>query len=275
MRDTGEDRISWLGQVKIYLGKNKRIYKTEKQSKNIISAVIIMLIISMVTGSSMFDTYSDTKSGSFAIISACIWIGIFNGIRCVCRERDVIKREHRTGLRLSSYILARAIFEAKVCAIEGLIVTLSVLIRNFTHLPDSGVALPLPFSMYVTFFLAIYSSDMLAVLVSSIVKDENSAMTVMPFVLIVQLVMSGVVFRLNGIISLISNLTVSRWANNALISIAASKNSVLWEYMFSGESGIEAQASYIVSCWMLMAVFSLIYIFLAILSLRSIDKDQR
>ena len=44
-----------------------------------------------------------TLMGAFAIACVCIWTGSFNSIQVICRERDVIKREHRAGMHISSY----------------------------------------------------------------------------------------------------------------------------------------------------------------------------
>lgn len=118
-----ERRISGQGQIAVYLGKCFRLFRNEKQWKNFLSSFIIIVIISMVTGPDMFNTYDATNKGAFAVISACIWSGLFNSIQSICRERAIIKREYRTGLRISSYILAHVIYEMFLCAGESLIVT--------------------------------------------------------------------------------------------------------------------------------------------------------
>ena len=166
-----EKRISGKGQIKVYTGKCFRMFVYEKQWKNLLSALIIILIISLVTGSDMFVTYKDTRTGAFAIVSACIWCGLFNSIRSICRERDIIKREHRTGLRISSYVFAHVIYEMCLSGAEALIVLLVILIRNATHLPPEGVLFPMPIDLYLTIFLIVFSSDMLAILVSCLVKE--------------------------------------------------------------------------------------------------------
>ena len=61
-----------LNQTKIYVGKCFRMFVTKKQYKNLISAAMIILLISIVTGNEMFTSYKDTKNGCFAIISACV-----------------------------------------------------------------------------------------------------------------------------------------------------------------------------------------------------------
>lgn len=62
-------------------------------------------------------------------------------------------------------------------------------------------------------------------------------MTVMPFVLIVQLVMSGAVFELSGVTELISKFTISRWGLDAIGSIACTTFAVSSGAMFAGAGG--------------------------------------
>ena len=270
-----ENRISAAGQVRIYTGKCFRLFWSEKQWKKLISTLIIMCIISLVTGDKMFKEYPATKNGAFAVICACIWVGLFNSIQSICRERAILKREHRTGLRISSYVMAHFLYELALCAAEAVIVLAVVFIRNSGHLPKSGVIGPRILDMYISFLLIIFASDLIAMLVSCIVKNENEAMTVMPFVLIVQLVMSGTVFELSGITELISKFTISRWGLDAIGSIACTTYSVSMGAMFSGSDGWDRDASNLLKCWGLLLAFIAAYTLLSMLALRSVDKDKR
>lgn len=123
--------------------------------EKLISTLIIMGIISLVTGDKMFKEYPATKNGAFAVICACIWVGLFNSIQSICRERAIIKREHRTGLRLPSYVMAHVLYELALCAIEAAIVLTIVFLRNADHLPDSGIIGPRVVDMYISFLLII------------------------------------------------------------------------------------------------------------------------
>lgn len=270
-----EKRISAAGQVRIYAGKCFRLFWSEKQWKKLISALIIMGIISLVTGDEMFKEFPATKNGAFAVICACIWVGLFNSIQSVCRERAILKREHRTGLRISSYVMAHFLYELALCAVEAVIVIAVIYIRNSGHLPRSGIIGPRVVDMYVSFLLIIFSSDLIAMLVSCVVKNENEAMTVMPFVLIVQLVMSGAVFSLSGVTELISKFTISRWGLDAIGSISCTTFAVSTGASFAGESGWNSDASNLLKCWLLLLVFIAAYTLLSMLALRSVDKDKR
>ena len=274
LADLAERRISGQGQIAVYLGKCFRLFRNEKQWKNFLSSFIIIVIISMVTGPDMFNTYDATNKGAFAVISACIWSGLFNSIQSICRERAIIKREYRTGLRISSYILAHVIYEMFLCAGESMIVLIVVLVRNHSHLPPSGLVLPMFIELYLTIFLTTFCADMIAMLVSCIVRNEMSAMMIMPFILVVQLVMAGVVFDLTGITELISYLTASRWGVQAIISIARTNSSVDLQAEWLANAGTGG-AGVLMKDWLLLLVFCLIYIVLAIIMLGFVDKDER
>ena len=144
------NRIGRSEQIRIYVGKCWRLFLNEKQWKNLISTLIITVLISLVTSEDTFVDGVQTKNSCFAIICACIWVGIFNSIQSVCRERPIIKREHRTGLRISSYIGAHVIFEGALCAVEALIILVVVMLKNSSHLPDHGLLFPLAIDLFVT-----------------------------------------------------------------------------------------------------------------------------
>jgi len=60
-------------------------------------------------------------------------------------------------------------------------------------------------------FLSI-SSTFLGLLLSSIVKNTERAMTILPLILLPQIMLAGIIARVNnGFVELISYLTISRW----------------------------------------------------------------
>lgn len=267
------NRASRLKQTRIYIGKCFRVFFHEHGWKIFISAAVITLIICSVTSSDMFLEYRATRNGAFALVCACIWIGIFNSIQSVCKERDIIKREHRSGLHISSYIAAHMVFEMALCAVESVIVTAIISVANFDRLPASGVLMPVYLELLLTFFIIIYSSDALGLMVSSIVKTPNTAMTVMPFVLILQLVMSGMIFELSGITEQIAKLTIAKWSLNA-ICITADVNS-LPNFELVLMSDYEYTVEHIVQMWLILVGFTLAYAVISVISLEFIDKDKR
>lgn len=74
--------------------------------------------------------------------------------------------------------------------------------------------------MLFTVWLTVIASVAMGFIISSVVQSGDKAMAAAPFVLIVQLLFSGILFTLKGAGKIISYCTVSRWSVEALGSIA-------------------------------------------------------
>jgi len=72
----------------------------------------------------------------------------------------------------------------------------------------------------ITMFLITYAADMLGLMISCIVHTPMTAMTVMPFVLIVQLVFANFVIPLNEVGKQLSNVTISKWGIQAICAVS-------------------------------------------------------
>ena len=278
--DIKHNRISWFGQIRVYIGKCFRLFVNEKKWKNFITSAVLMFIILIVTGDQMFKAYKETKNGVFTIICGCVWIGLFNSIQSICRERAIIKREYRTGLKLSSYITAHAVYEAFLCAVETLIVVVMMYIWYGKEITGERLVTVPPIDFYITFFLVVFGSDAIAVFVSSLVRKENTAMTIMPFVLIVQLVMSGAIFPLKKATDVISYGTFSRWGIIGAMRISNMNESLQAEYQHAFDAGIEKMnmdpdAGKLLATWGIMALITLIFLVGSSLILRLVDRDKR
>ena len=252
-------------QMKIYFRRNLRGFFNDKGWKLLISVVLITLLICSVTGEEMFRDYDQTRSGAFALVCACIWIGIFNSIRVICREREILKREHRTGLHMSSYVAARWLFEACLCAVEALPVTVLVWIVNRGHFIEQGILLPPTLELFISFFLITFSADALALVISAVVKDENTAMTVMPFALIIQLIMSATTE--SGETD-VSTLTISRWGLNAICTSADVNHMTYFAY----SKEMEATVGNLLHQWGILLLFAVVYAILTIIALEFVDS---
>lgn len=269
-----EKRNGIFTQTKISLRQLFAGFVNDKGWKSFISVIIIAVLIVIVLGQDTFKNYMDTKNGAFALVCACIWIGLFSSIRSICRERDIVKHEHRSGLSMISYILSHCIYECVLCIIDALIITVIVVISTSSHFIDNGVVMPPAIELYITFFLITFSADVLGLLISSIVHTENMAMTVMPFILIIQLVMSGACFKLQGIADTISYATISRWGLAAICSSSQVNN--MPEALIDRSLALTEFNANIVNLstlWLTLIIFTIIYAVLAVIILElTIDK---
>lgn len=259
---------SLFRQVGVCLTRCMRSFKNENGWKQIISIGVITILVATVTGDDIFVDFKATRNGCFALACACIWTGIFNSIRSVCRERDIIRREHRTGLRMSAYVTAHMIYEGLLSMSEALVATILTWVVNRSHFMRGDVIFPAGIEMLIEFFLIIYASDVMAMMISSIVTTENTAMTVMPFALIIQMIFSGTVFELEGLVEKFSQLTISRWGMNALsASSDVNRMSSLRYY-----KELESTPGNLGKTWLILLAFAVVYGVLSWAALQNVDR---
>lgn len=215
MTETRQHKLHYRGrgsQILIYLGKLLRGFIYQNDWKVMPLAALIAGLVSMVVKRDFFLTMEGTIKGAFALTCVSIWNGCFNSIQVVCRERDIIKREHRSGLHISAYIAAHMVYQAGLCLLQT-IITLYVCKTTGMQFPD-GKSLFTPWLLVdigITVFLITYASDMLSLWVSCITRSTTTAMTVMPFILIFQLVFSGGIFTLPDWAVKISAVSISNY----------------------------------------------------------------
>lgn len=314
MNENTQRHTGRLSQTGIYLGKMFRMFVYQNDWKVLPMSAVIAGLVAFVLGSGLFVTQEGTLMGSFALSCICIWNGFFNSIQNVCRERAIIKREHRSGLHISSYVAAHMIYQAFLCMCQT-VITIGVCIYSKVRFPSVAYITPIAIlDIGITIFLTTYCADMLSLVISSWVRTTTAAMTVMPFLLIFQLVFSGGIFPLSGFAEKLTNLTIAKWGLTALCA-QGNYNSLpmitLWnaiykmrnfEYegmkpiqeimVYVEENGLREEfllkcaennqnamfissSSNILNCWGFLILFTVIFAAIAVIGLEFIDKDKR
>ena len=205
-----------IAQTFIYVGKLFRMFIFRNDWKVLPMAAIIAALVSYVISGTVFKTMEGTLQGTFALSCICIWNGFFNSIQVICRERPIIKREHRSGLHMSSYIAAHMIYQVFLCLCQTIIVIAVLKVTNVAVPTVSYVTGSATIDFGITLFLSTYAADMLALFVSALVRNTTMAMTIMPFLMIFQLIFSGGFFSLQGEALVLTNFTISKWSLSAL-----------------------------------------------------------
>ena len=207
-----------IGQIGIYFARQLVMFVYQSDWKVLPMAALIAGLVGMVIRNRLFLNMEGTLMGSFAMVCVCIWNGCFNSIQVICRERDVIKREHRSGMHISSYIVSHMMYQALLCLMQTA-VTLYVTKAVGVKYPAEGLFTPwMILDFGISMFLIAYASDMLSLWVSCLSRSTTTAMTIMPFVLIFQLVFSGGMLSLPAWTEPLTHFTIS---NPGLKVIAA------------------------------------------------------
>ncbi len=207
-----------MSQVRIYLGKQLRFFVNQSDWKVLPMAAIIAGLVGMVIRRRFYVSMEGDLVSAFALTCVAIWNGCFNSIQSVCRERAIVKREHRSGMHITAYVAAHMIYQFILCAAQTAL-TMFVLRQLSVPIPRLGGGTITPWAICdlgITMFLITYAADMMSLFLSSISRTTTGAMTLMPFILIFQLVFSGGVIPLPAWSRPLSNFTISNYGIRAI-----------------------------------------------------------
>ena len=213
-----------IEQVGICFVRLLRMFVYQNDWKLLPMSVIIAGLVSLVVRNDFFVTMEGTLKGALALSCVAIWNGCFNSVQVICREREIIKREHRSGMHISSYIVSHMMYQALLCLVQSGL-TIYICIVMGIKFPAKGILTPLMiFDVGITVFLISYSSDMIALWISTLVHNTTTAMSIMPFLLITQLVFSGGIFTLPAWSDGISKLMISNYGVKCIAAQADYNN---------------------------------------------------
>ncbi|MBR2281478.1 MAG: ABC transporter permease [Spirochaetales bacterium] len=213
-----------IEQIGIFLAKQLRMFVYQSDWKFLPMAVVIAGLVSLVVRNDFFQTMEGTLKGALALSCVAIWNGCFNSVQVVCREREIVKREHRAGMHISSYIISHMLYQALLCLVQSAL-TIFVCTRMGIKFPKAGVMTHfMVLDIGITVFLISYATDMIALWISCLVHTTTAAMSIMPFLLIVQFVFSGGVFTLPQWSNGLSKLMVSNYGVKCIAAQADYNN---------------------------------------------------
>ncbi len=234
--------------------------------------------------------FSGTQTGLFMLVCVAIFVGICNSVQEICKERNILKREYMTNLRLSSYIISKLVVQGMVCAVQMLVVMLifSISVRDKVY-PTTGVILPSSaLEVYITMFLVTFASDAIALLISSVVKNSSTANTFIPIILIVQIVFSGVLFDLGDAMDKFAGIMISKWGIGALAATYKLNESRMALMLKNPEIALQmgdemtrikdlfvSTPGNLVGIWLILIAFVVVCAIASGLILTRVKKDRR
>ena len=104
-----QKKISALKQWQEFTIEYFQIMMGDKKNLliSLLFPVVAAIIVIWIAGENMFVHYDGTKSGSFVVVSAAIWGGLFNSIQIIVKDRKNVKRNYVAGARLRCYTASR------------------------------------------------------------------------------------------------------------------------------------------------------------------------
>lgn len=281
-------RISPLRELLLLISEGWWVLLGE--TRNLIISLLFPVGAAAVTvwiaGEEMFVNFESTKSACFILVCAAIWGGLFNSIQVIVKERDIVKREYTSGaLRIECFVASRSFLQLCLCAIQSALLCLSFLGIQEVYgndLPEEGLIFSsVMLEYYISVFLVMFAADALGLMISCFVKSEQLASQLSPYILIVQLLFSGVLFPVEGAASSVSAIMLSRWGMEALGSICDLNEQTLRlqeEFPMIPHEADDAflyTAEHLGEVWLILVLFILVPLILGTIGLYGVKKDSR
>jgi ABC-type multidrug transport system ATPase subunit/pSer/pThr/pTyr-binding forkhead associated (FHA) protein len=150
----------------------------------------------------------------FIMAFSAIFFGCINAAREIVKEAPIYGRERAVNLGILPYLFSKIVVLGLLCLVQSAILVLCV------SIPDpitTSIFLPPVLEVYITIALTSLAGLMMGLMVSALVPNTDRAMTIVPLLLIPQIIFSGTIFPLNSWpLQLLSILFPIRWAMAAL-----------------------------------------------------------
>ena len=246
----------------------------------LLQPVLIGVLLSIVADDDIFDIYESTKSMMFVLSCSAIWLGVFDSIQEICKERNILRREYMAGLKMGVYILSKLSVQCLLGAVQSicLVSTFLLIVKG----NEEGILFDSFYlEILVTVWLTVLASIAMGFIISAIVRTGDKAMAAAPFVLIVQLLFSGILFELKGVAEYISYITVSRWSVEALGSIVHLNDLELRMQAdiptleHEAESLFDATKAHLMQDWGILAIMTAVFMVISLLLVRNVSRDER
>ncbi len=203
-----------LRQAAIFAGRQMRLFARDRTgfAFAVLQGIGIALLTAVVAPRPL--TWG---SPMFVLACAAVWLGTLNAVREIVKERAIWQRERRAGALTPAYLGAKVAVLVMLSVFQA--ASMVVTIHATIGLPVRDGMGPPGVDMVVTLWLASVSGVTVGLLLSAVMPSADRAMAVVPYVLIPQLVLSGVLFKLRAMTP-VSYLIGARWAVSALGGIA-------------------------------------------------------
>jgi hypothetical protein len=183
----------------------------------LLQAPIIAALLIFLTKQNIFVSHNgndiDAQTPLFIMAAAAVWFGTINAAREIVKEAPIYRRERTVNLGIFPYVMSKVFVLGLLCLVQSFLLLAIVGLKS--GYPD-GIFLPAFLELYISLVLTALGGLMMGLAVSAIAPNTDRAMSVVPLLLIPQIIFAGSTFKLSGVTEWISYFIVTRWGLQAL-----------------------------------------------------------
>jgi len=157
---------------------------------------------------------ADAERVLFVMAFAAVFFGSINGAREIVKEAAIYRRERTVNLGILPSLLSKIVVLGVLCLLQSAVIVLMI---NIVQPFDTSIFLPSILEIYITIALTSLAGLMVGLAVSAVAHNNDRAMSLIPIILIPQVIFAGSIFPLTSApIQLLGFLFAVRWAMAAL-----------------------------------------------------------
>jgi ABC-type multidrug transport system ATPase subunit len=157
---------------------------------------------------------SDAQQILFILAFCSVLFGCINGSREFVKEVAIYKRERAVNLGIFPYMMSKIVVLGVLCLFQSAMLTLVVQVGQPLY---QGVFLAPLLETYITLALTSLAGLMIGLAISAIVPTNDRAISLLPLILLPQVVFSGAIIPQKDWVSqILATLWPTRWAVAAL-----------------------------------------------------------
>lgn len=214
----------------------------------------------------------DAQRTLFILVTSAVWFGTINAAREIVKEAPIYHRERAINLGLAPYVFSKVVVLGLLSAIQSFL--LLYIVGTKTGYPSHGLlfsgTVGAFVELYITLLITSFAGLMMGLLISALAPNTDRAVSIVPIILIPQIIFANVIFTLSGIGNVISWIMPARWGMQATGSIARLHN------QFSGHDTTfyVAKAANELGYWGVLVLLALVMLGLTLLIQRHKDVGR-
>jgi len=156
----------------------------------------------------------------FLLVAASIWFGIIASCKEIVTEQPILRREARSYLFIAPYLAAKAWVLAIILGIQTMLLAI-IVVPLLLKLPCNYII-----NIGLILWVAAFAAAALGLFISCIVTRYRIALTLVPLLMIPQLLLGGLLrppveVATGSVTNLLSALTIQRWAFESILTTDA------------------------------------------------------
>jgi ABC-type multidrug transport system ATPase subunit len=211
-----------------------------------------------------------------------IWVGLSSSVQAIVKEASIYYRERLVNLGILPYLGSKVVVHGGLAFVQTLLMVITVLLLFQSPEPK---LLPWAVGLGMTSFITLGANISLGLMISSWIKTEDQGNNLLPLIMLFQMILSGVPFKLEGWSTSLSFLTLSRWSTHAYAALV-NLNAMIPDAVTlpNGETlprvvevshNYEATWQNLGECWWILVLHSGVYLGMALLGLKLKDSQNR